>query len=162
GRLGTLLQADEGTGKVRTLIWGGAEKMILSSPERTLFGWGPEAMYVAYNKYYPPDLAHWELRNATPDRSHDFYIDQFVPMCVLGLIAYLLLSVSFFIYGLLILRRTRTLAEQLVTLGLMAMVATHLVEGLTGIQIAATYTYFYAGLGLMAIWGFYLTGVLRP
>src|SRR6476661_10619195 len=109
GRLGTLLQADEGTGKVRTLIWSGAKQMILDSPARTLFGWGPEGMYVGYNKFYPPDLAHWELRNATPDRSHDFYIDQLVTMGALGLLAYLLLSVSFFIYGLLILRRTRTL-----------------------------------------------------
>src|SRR5439155_9317235 len=97
GRLGTLLQGDAGTGKVRTLIWGGAEQMILSSPARTLFGWGPEGMYVGYNKFYPPDLAHWELRNATPDRSHDFYIDQMVIMGVVGLAAYLCMAAAFFL-----------------------------------------------------------------
>ena len=162
GRLGTLLQADEGTGKVRTLIWSGAEKMILDSPLRTLLGWGPEGMYVGYNRFYPPDLAHWELRNATPDRSHDFYIDQLVTMGVVGLAAYLLLAVAFFAYAIMLLRRSRTLMEQLITLGLLAMVTAHLVEGLTGIQIAATYTYFYMGLALLSVWGFYLTGYLRP
>jgi tetratricopeptide (TPR) repeat protein/O-antigen ligase len=161
GRLGTLLQADEGTGKVRTLIWSGAEKMILDSPFRTLLGYGPEGMYVGYNRFYPPDLAHWELRNATPDRSHDFYIDQLVTMGIVGLAAYLLLAVAFFAYGLVLLRRSRTLTEHLIALGLLAMVTAHLVEGLTGIQIAATYTYFYMGLALLSVWGFYLTGYLR-
>ena len=41
GRLGLLTQTDEGTGKVRTLIWQGATNLILSDPIRTVIGWGP-------------------------------------------------------------------------------------------------------------------------
>ncbi len=66
-RLSTLAQTETGTGKVRTLIWKGAADLILSNPARSIIGWGPEAMYVAYNKFYPAELAQVELRNATPD-----------------------------------------------------------------------------------------------
>jgi hypothetical protein len=35
-------------------------------------------MYVAYNPYYPPDLAHNEARNASHDRSHNEAFDALV------------------------------------------------------------------------------------
>ena len=89
GRLGRLLEADSGTGKVRVLIWEGVLDLIrphdpLKFPDgrddpfnflRPLFGYGPESMYVAYNRFYPPELATVEARNASPDRSHNETFD---------------------------------------------------------------------------------------
>src|SRR5207237_452346 len=86
-RLSTLFQTDDGTGKVRTLIWLGASQLIASDPIRTIIGWGPESMYVVYNKFYPAELAHWELRNATPDRSHKVEFDHLVTMGVVRLLS---------------------------------------------------------------------------
>ncbi len=45
---------------------------------RPLVGYGPESMWVAYNRFYPPDLAHYEARNASPDRSHNETFDTLV------------------------------------------------------------------------------------
>jgi O-antigen ligase len=57
-------------------------------------------MYVAYNRFYPPDLAHYESRNASPDRSHNETWDSLVITGIIGLLAYQFLFISVFIYGL--------------------------------------------------------------
>ncbi|MGI8586959.1 MAG: O-antigen ligase family protein [Chloroflexia bacterium] len=162
GRLGLLSQLDEGTGKVRTLIWGGAYNLITSDPLRMVIGWGPESMYVAYNKFYPPDLGHWELRNATPDRSHDVFFDQTVTMGLLGLAAYLFIVGSFIWYAVRALRKAPNLPDQLILIGLLSMVVTHVGELITGIQIAATYTLFYVGIACMVVLASVLNNYLAP
>ena len=100
GQLGRVFEVSSGTGKVRVLIWEGAIKMLQAKPWRTLIGYGPESMYVAYNPYYPPDLAHYEARNASPDRSHNETFDALLTTGVTGLLAYMFLFGSIFYYGL--------------------------------------------------------------
>ena len=108
GRLGTLLSTTEGTNAVRVLIWQGVVDMMLephppiAAPDgtpdklnaiRPLVGYGPESMWVAYNRFYPPDLAHYEARNASPDRSHNETFDTLVRTGIIGFAAQL------FLYG---------------------------------------------------------------
>jgi len=100
GRLGQVFETESGTGKVRVLIWQGALEMIRADPVRTVFGYGPEAMYVAYNPFYPPDLAHYESRSASPDRAHNETFDALITTGVVGFAAYMLLFGSIFYYGL--------------------------------------------------------------
>jgi len=118
GRLGKVLQTEEGTGKVRILIWQGVVQMISPHPPleypveggqprpdpfngvRPLIGYGPESMYVAYNRFYQPDLAHYERRNASPDRSHNETFDALVQTGLVGFVVYMLLFASVFYYGL--------------------------------------------------------------
>lgn len=113
GRLGTLLETESGTGKVRILIWQGNVKLLSPHPPlefpdgqpdrlhflRPLIGYGPESMWVAYNRFYPPDLAHVEARNASPDRSHNETFDALVITGILGFLAEMLLFASVFYYG---------------------------------------------------------------
>jgi cyclophilin family peptidyl-prolyl cis-trans isomerase/tetratricopeptide (TPR) repeat protein len=116
GRLGQVLQTERGTGKVRILIWEGVVEMIgwhdpLETPGegggpdplnivRPLIGYGPESMYVAYNRFYPPDLAHYERRNASPDRSHNETFDALATTGAIGFVVYMALFGSIFYYGL--------------------------------------------------------------
>jgi len=114
GRFVDLFNTDFGTGRVRTLIWGGASEMLLPHeplifPDgsqdtvntlRPLIGYGPEAMWVAFNRFYPPDLAHVEARNASPDRSHNEAWDSIVITGLLGFIGYIALFVSIFYWAL--------------------------------------------------------------
>jgi len=113
GRLGTLLETESGTGKVRILIWEGDVELLgshspLEFPDgtpdrihflRSIIGYGPESMWVAYNRFYPPDLAHVEARNASPDRSHNETFDALVITGILGFLAEMLLFASVFYYG---------------------------------------------------------------
>lgn len=113
GRLGTLLETESGTGKVRVLIWQGNVQLLSPHPPlefpdgqpdrwhflRPLLGYGPESMWVAYNRFYPPDLAHVEARNASPDRSHNETFDALVITGVLGFLAEMFLFASVFYHG---------------------------------------------------------------
>ena len=134
GRLTTLLDSEGGTGRVRVLIWEGAAEMTqphtplifpdgskdVVNPIRPLVGYGPEAMWIAYNRFYPPALAQVEARNASPDRSHNETWDSLVITGIFGFLAYLTLFVMVFYWalrwlGLLINRRDTLLYAALLT-----------------------------------------------
>jgi tetratricopeptide (TPR) repeat protein len=108
------IQGNTGTGRVRVLIWTGVVQMMtphepIEQPDgtpdpwnviRPLVGYGPEAMLVAYNRYYPPELGQLEARNASPDRSHNETFDALAFTGALGLLAQLSLFVSIFYFSL--------------------------------------------------------------
>ena len=114
-RLCTLFSVTEGTNAVRALIWEGVVDMMLKphaplqGPNgtrdtwnviRPLVGYGPESMWVAYNSFYPPDLGHYEARNASPDRSHNETFDAIVRTGLIGFGIQLWLYISIFYYSL--------------------------------------------------------------
>jgi tetratricopeptide (TPR) repeat protein len=114
-RLCTLFSTSEGTNAVRVLIWEGVVDMMLKphdpiqkpdgTPDafnaiRPLVGYGPESMWVAYNRFYPADLAHYESRKASPDRSHNETFDALVRGGILQFAAQIYLFCSIFYYSL--------------------------------------------------------------
>ena len=114
GRLGQVFETEGGTGRVRVLIWTGVVDLMtphqpLEYPDgsldrwnaiRPLVGYGPEALYVAFNRFYPPELGQLEARNASPDRAHNETFDALAFTGVLGLAVYLALFTAVFYYGL--------------------------------------------------------------
>ena len=114
GRLSQLLDFGSTTAQVRLYIWEGSAEMMtphaaLVKPDgttdrlnmiRPLVGYGPEAMWVAFNKFYPPKLAQVEARNASPDRSHNETWDSLVVTGILGFVAYMSLFLSIFYWSL--------------------------------------------------------------
>ncbi|MDI7275480.1 MAG: tetratricopeptide repeat protein [Anaerolineae bacterium] len=100
GRLGEVFETETGTGRVRVLIWEGAVEMLKDSPLRTLVGYGPESMYVAYSPFYPADLAHYESRQASPDRSHNETFDALITTGIIGFLVYIWLFIGIFLHEL--------------------------------------------------------------
>ena len=114
GRFGLLLDPESNSALVRKYIWEGAYDLVsphepLQFPDgdgdifnflRPLIGYGPEAMYVAYNSFYPPELGHVEKRNASPDRSHNETWDSMVITGGVGLAVYIAVFISVFYFGL--------------------------------------------------------------
>lgn len=114
GRLGRVFDTNDGTTQVRILIWEGSLQLVLPhtplwspttgddvlNPIRPLIGYGPESMYIAYNRFYPPDLGHIESRNASPDRSHNETFDVLVTTGLVGFVIYIALFLSIFYYAL--------------------------------------------------------------
>jgi tetratricopeptide (TPR) repeat protein len=100
GRMGRVFEVNEGNGLVRALIWQGAEKMIAENPARSIVGFGPEAMYMSYTPYYPPELAQVEKRNASPDRSHNETFDSIIMTGWIGLVAQFTVFISIFYYAM--------------------------------------------------------------
>ncbi|TAK37044.1 MAG: tetratricopeptide repeat protein [Chloroflexota bacterium] len=155
-RLGSIAETDSATGKVRLLIWtgdgvgSGALGLITADPFRTIFGYGPETMQIAYGKYYPPELAHVEARNASPDRSHNDYLDSVVTTGLIGLLAQLFVLGAFAVIAVRSVWRAEDFGQRLLLLSLLAAVVAHSVEVLVGIAIAATRTYFWLDLAIVA------------
>ncbi len=131
-RVGSLLKPEVQSNQVRVLIWEGATELVSSQdpltfpdgtqdrwePLRLLVGYGPETMYVAYNPYYPVELAHFESRNASPDRSHNETWDAVVITGLLGLASYLVVFVSAFYYGLAWLKMVNSRKQRILFFGL--------------------------------------------
>ncbi len=159
GRLGTLLESESGTGLVRRLIWvgddkaGGAVGLITSDPLRAVIGWGPESMFVAYNKFYPPSLANIEARGASPDRSHEAYLDELVTKGLLGLISYLFVLISFFALAWRLARHGTGQNAQVLAIAGIAVVSAHMIEGLTGIPIVSTLMLLWVTLAVVVVAG---------
>ncbi|MCA9968945.1 MAG: peptidylprolyl isomerase, partial [Anaerolineales bacterium] len=166
GRLGQLLSSESRTGKVRVLIWEGALDLIglhepLVYPDgsedsfnflRPLIGYGPESMYVAYNRFYPPELATVEARNASPDRSHNETFDALVITGGLGFLVWQALYLSVFYYGFTWLgvvrsRRDRNLLVALWVLG--AVVTTLIIVQAMGLPFLGVAIPFGSIVGLV-------------
>ncbi len=131
-RLAEITEVESGTGKVRTLIWQGTVRLIaphepLVYPDgrkdtwnalRPLIGYGPESMYVAYNRFYPAELGHYESRTASPDRSHNETLDSLVNAGLLGLGVYLFTFLGVFAWGFHWLGLLRNRRDLMLYLGL--------------------------------------------
>ncbi|MFN5058529.1 MAG: O-antigen ligase family protein [Chloroflexota bacterium] len=142
GRMGKLFDISPGTtGDVRMKIWfgdqygSGAVGLILSNPIRTIIGWGPESMFAAYTPFYPPSLANIESRSATPDRSHQAFLDELVNKGILGLLSYLAVISLALRIAWVQLGKSAQSADDLLLIAIISLLASHLVEGLTGIPV---------------------------
>ena len=114
GRFGKLLDPQSNSALVRQYIWEGTVKLVgihdpLKFPDgssdpfnglRPIIGYGPEAMYVAYNQFYQPELGQVEKRNASPDRAHNETWDSIIITGFAGLFVYLTIFSSIIYYGL--------------------------------------------------------------
>ncbi len=108
------VEGRSGTGQVRVLIWTGVVQLMSPHPPlqfpdghvdalnaiRPLIGYGPEGLYVAFNRFYPPQLGQIEARNASPDRSHNETFDALAFTGILGLLAQFGLFIAVFYYAL--------------------------------------------------------------
>jgi tetratricopeptide (TPR) repeat protein len=170
GRMGTLLETGEGTGRVRVLIWrgdehaGGAAALITANPARSVVGWGPESMFVAYNQFYPPSLATIESRGASPDRSHQALLDELVTKGLLGLVSYFFILISFVMLCWRLIRQSEDWHWQVFFIACFSVIVTTFMEGLTGIPIVSTLMMFWVTLGITvtggALAGHYTIGKL--
>jgi len=162
GRFGSLFAAETGTGRVRTLIWagdehaGGAAALVFSNPLRTVIGWGPESMFVAYNPFYPPSLAYVESRGASPDRSHQAILDELVTKGFLGLVSYFFLLASFAVLCWRLLRQSSEWQWQIFFAACLSVVSSHFLEGFTGIPIVSTLTMLWVAMGMTIAGGLIL------
>ncbi len=114
GRLGRIFESQDGTSRVRELIWGGAVQMALPHepvkfPDgrvdafnfiRPLIGSGPESLLVTFSPFYSPELAHFEKQTAVPDRAHNETFDALLTTGALGMIAYLAFFAAVIYFGL--------------------------------------------------------------
>ncbi len=161
-RLGQFLEANDGTGRVRQLIWKTDFEIMQNAaktePLRLFIGYGPESLYNISPPFYQPELGRLEARNAIPDRSHNGYLDALVTTGGIGLVAYVVMVLAFFFYAFKFLRRTNRLDYQVLLAALMAIMIAHQVEIQTGIQIVASWMMLVTAIGLLTVLGGLIMG----
>ena len=156
-RLGQFAQTNDGTGKVRQLIWKtvleAEQEAAQKDPLRLVVGYGPESLYNISPQHYQPELAQVEARNAIPDRSHNGYLDALVTTGTLGLVAYVAFVLAFLYYAFRFLRRTERFEYQVLLAALIAAMLAHQVEIQTGIQIVSTWMMFWTLAAMVVVLG---------
>ncbi|KKU31649.1 MAG: O-antigen polymerase [candidate division WWE3 bacterium GW2011_GWA1_46_21] len=78
-------------GAIRDGLWEGTVKLITASPKNFLIGTGPETFAYAFPPFRPPKLnftSEWEFVFNKP---HNYYLEIFANLGLLGLIPYLLI-----------------------------------------------------------------------
>jgi O-antigen ligase/tetratricopeptide (TPR) repeat protein len=156
-RLGEFFQTNDGTGRVRQLIWKTVLEVMgeaaQQEPARLFVGYGPESLYNKSPQHYQAELGQLEARNAIPDRSHNGYLDALVTTGTLGLLAYLALVLAVFYYAFKFLRRTRRFEYQVLLAALISIMVSHQIEIQTGIQIVSSWMMFFTTIALVALMG---------
>lgn len=99
GRFGNIFNTglDAGGGQARPAIWQGSVALLAADPLRNIVGYGPDALYIVYESYRPPEL---ELltQDAFIDRAHNEMLDSLITTGVIGFVALLFLFLSLFFY----------------------------------------------------------------
>ena len=170
GRMGKLFDVSAGTtGDVRMKIWfgdanaGGTIGLIKSNPVRTIVGWGPESMFVAYTPFYPPTLANEESRSASPDRAHQALLDEIVNKGILGLLSYLAVIGFAIALAFKLLRRNTLTSEQRVfVIAALSIIVAHNIEGQVGIPIVVTLMFLWLAIALLLVIDFQTTPISPP
>lgn len=166
----SILDLDEGTNKVRTLIWEGASQLVVPHDPLTFpsgeqdaldvvaaNGYGPEAMWIAYNRFYPPALANIEARNASPDRSHNETWDSLVVTGLFGFLAYTAVFLTIFYMALRWLDLIRTAHDMMLAIIMAITVPIVLVALLAYDQWRLRLFGVAVPFGLMLGYGIYVT-----
>jgi O-antigen ligase/tetratricopeptide (TPR) repeat protein len=148
---------NESSGAGRLQIWQGVGDLMTKQPAirntwggigRAVVGYGPESMDVAFEAVFPLKLRVQTSELYTWDRAHSIFLDILVDAGLLGLLAFLL-TVVLFIWRVLRSLAGRNNAAWL-TIGLATAVAGHLVEGIFGLETAASLLIFWVILGVAA------------
>lgn len=145
GRFGRLLEVGQGSGRVRVLIWLGMTDLIRPryaipfSPDtkdpynvlRPLVGYGPDALYLVYNRFYQPEIASLETRNTGIDRAHNETLDVLAFAGLAGLLAWQGVYLGIVAYGLRCLGLLNGRRDLILLIGLWFLLGLLLAVGAT-------------------------------
>ncbi len=142
----------------RLLIWQGIGTLMTQHPGigntwggigRDVIGYGPEGLDQAFEAVFPLKLRQLTSQVYTWDRAHDIYLDTLVDAGALGLLLLIATIVLFFSRMYRFLTSRRGLPGWL-SIGLTSAVVGHLVEGVFGLETAASLLLLWTILGLGA------------
>lgn len=154
----------DGSAQGRLEIWRGIKDLMVHTPSigstwggigRDLIGYGPETLRYSFQKVYPLSFRQVSSENWVWDRAHDIYLDLVVNSGLVGFLIFVVILILFVAKMLTWLRRVPDTVSWIIIAAVTA-VASHLVEGLFGLETAVTL------LPLWLLFGFAAGLPLRP
>jgi O-antigen ligase/tetratricopeptide (TPR) repeat protein len=141
-----LTGAESGSILARRAIWATVWGLIR---ERPILGYGPDALEIAFQRVYPPQLVYYQGREVFVDRAHNLLLDWAVTAGAVGVISFAFLFARFFATGC---KRAAVAAGKrriLLAAGL-ASVAANVAGNLAGFDVTATATVTWLLMALVA------------
>ncbi|MBV9280095.1 MAG: O-antigen ligase family protein, partial [Chloroflexi bacterium] len=148
----------EGSAQGRLLIWQGVKDLVTTDPAvggtwggigRSLIGYGPETMRVAFQRVFPLTLRRVNSEINVWDRAHDIYLDYLVDAGLVALLLLLAILAVFFWRVLRLLPAVPDRSAWLLIAAASAMVG-HLVDGLFSIETVVSFLLFWLVIALVA------------
>ncbi|MDX1613700.1 MAG: O-antigen ligase family protein [Candidatus Promineifilaceae bacterium] len=139
--------AEGGSPAARLAIWRASLPLLAARP---LLGYGLDAMQVAFQQVFPPELVYYQGRFLTVDRAHNLWLDLGLSAGLLGLVAYVALLFS---VGGRIWRRlgvTTDRADRFLHISLVAALVGHLGELQLSFETVGTAVLFWLLLAAAA------------
>ncbi|MDD5377409.1 MAG: hypothetical protein PHH16_04850 [Candidatus Gracilibacteria bacterium] len=84
-----------GSAEHHMIIWETGIRAVFASPERMLFGYGPEQFRTIFPRFVAKEDARY-FQDNTPDRAHDIFLDILFSFGIVGLVSFLALLLVFF------------------------------------------------------------------
>lgn len=99
----------DSTIQTRLMAWQIAWRAWTAQP---ITGWGHEAFYAAFNKFYNPEFIRYSFAETWFDKAHNIFFDLLSTSGVLGLASFLVI----FICGFLVVRKNLHMSAQMIYL----------------------------------------------
>ncbi|MBI3942630.1 MAG: O-antigen ligase family protein [Chloroflexi bacterium] len=151
-RIFLLNPAMSGEAQWRLNVWRSSTALLKEDPARLLTGYGPESLYVIFNRVYPQGSPPGLLA----DRAHNETLDNLIRSGILGLVAFLGLYLTIFFQALRALGLAPSARSR--SLYLLCTLGTGLL-GLAGVWLigrGTTLSWLAGPLGMIAGLGLYL------
>lgn len=136
-----------GSPAARLAIWQGTADLI---GQRPLLGYGADALGLLFHRVYPPDLVYTLGRQFFVDRAHNLLLDWAVTTGIPGLLAFLLVLVTFAIVAGRALRRPLPPEKRVLLIAVLAAVAGNVTNNLVSFDVTPTAaaTWLLLGIGV--------------
>lgn len=143
----TDLSLTSSTVETRLWAWQAGLKGWSESPQKMVFGWGPENFNIPFSKYFNPKFFDGPGSETLFDRAHNMFVEILVTMGLLGFITYIALFV-------VILRSLWLLKQKpefrVPAIGLIAMIVAYIIHNSFIFDTSANFLVFFSALGFIS------------
>lgn len=139
GPLYVYLFADQvlGSTAARLEIWKATIKLIARRP---FLGYGADSLGLVFPGVYPPELVYYHGREFYVDRAHNILLDWAMIAGIPGLVAFLLVFVTFVVVATRALRAVSSEQQRVLLAAIVAAVVANLANNLVSFDVTPTAT----------------------
>ena len=135
------------TVQTRFWAWQAGLKGWSESPQKIIFGWGPENFNLPFSKYFNPKFFNGPGSETLFDRAHNMFVEILVTTGLLGFIAYIYLFMVIF-------REMWRLKDKpefrVPAIGFIAMTIAYMIHNAFIFDTSANFLVFFTALGFMS------------
>jgi len=148
GTVGQFINAQDGSGALRTIWWNQA---IIAIKGKPILGYGLETQKDVLMPAYQPLQGVYSYFGLRVDRAHNEVLDQLLTTGIVGTAAFFLLVVCLFKDGICSFFQTRDKKKAAIILALLGGILAYFIQGMFSFSVTVLYVYFWLYAGLLVV-----------